>query len=403
MTNIRTNEAVVKEQEPDSSGAIDAMSLLLIFAKHKRYIIGLPLVAAVLAFGMSFLLPNVYNADTRLLPPQQSQGGAAAFLSQLGGVAAAVSGAGGIKNPNDVYIGMLKSRAIKDKIIEKYDLKVAYGTDSLETARRKLEENTLIVAGKDGLISIDVMDSNQERVAKLANSYVDELLTLTKTLAVTEASKRRLFFEQQLEISKNKLAEVEMELKRTLDTKGVISVDGNSKAIVETVGRLRALISAKEIELSSLSAFITPSNADYKRVQQSLISLRSELARLENGRPDTGTYTEKVAENPEGLQNIRLLRDVKYYQMLYELLAKQYEAARLEEAKDPAIIQVLDVAKVPERKSKPRRLNIAIFAFLGTLFFTIIVIFLRDASREISRDPLRDSQMRELKSHLRFW
>ena len=195
MTNIRTNEAVVKEQEPDSSGAIDVMSLLLIFAKHKRYIIGLPLVAAVLAFGLSFLLPNVYNADTRLLPPQQPQGGAAAFLSQLGGVAAAVSGAGGIKNPNDVYIGMLKSRAIKDNIIEKYDLKVAYGTDSLETARRKLEENTLIVAGKDGLISIDVMDSNQERVAKLANSYVDELLTLTKTLAVTEASKRRLFFE----------------------------------------------------------------------------------------------------------------------------------------------------------------------------------------------------------------
>lgn len=403
MTNILTSETVAKDREPDNSGAIDLMSLLLIFAKHKKSIIGLPLLAAILAFGLSFLIPNVYNADTRLLPPQQPQGGAAAFLSQLGGVAAAVSGAGGMKNPNDVYIGMLKSRAIGDKIIEKYDLKTAYDTDSLETARRKLEENTLIVAGKDGLITIDVMDKDKERVAKLANSYVDELLNLTKTLAVTEASKRRLFFEQQLEISKNKLANVEMELKRTLDTKGVISVDGNSKAIVETVGRLRAQISAKEIELSSLSAFITPSNADYKRVQQSLISLRSELARLENGRSDADADNDKAAEKPEGLQNIKLLRDVKYYQMLYELLAKQYEAARLEEAKDSAIIQVLDVAKVPERKSKPRRVNIAIFAFLGTLFVTIMAIFLRDASRELSRDPLRGSQMRELKTHLRFW
>lgn len=403
MTQNRTTEELSREQGLEPNGAIDVMDLLLIFAQNKKKIIGFPFLAAVLAVGCSYLMPNIYSADTRLLPPQQTQGAAAAILSQLGGAGGAVSGAGGVKNPNDVYIGMLKSRTIEDKLIAKFDLKAAYGTESLETARKTLEENTLIVVGKDGLIGINVTDTDQQRVAKLANSYVEELLSLTKVLAVTEASKRRLFFEQQLEISKDKLAAVEMELKQMLNTRGVISVDSDSRAILDTVGRLRAQISSKEIELSSLSAFITPNNVEYKRVEQSLISLRSEFARLENGRPIPTTDIGKPVEPSAGLQNIKLLRDVKYYQMLYELLAKQYEASRLDEAKDSSIIQVLDVAKIPERKSKPRRLNIAILAFLGSLFITVAGIFARDIGRKLAKDPMHSSKLHELKTHMRFW
>jgi tyrosine-protein kinase Etk/Wzc len=340
---------------------------MIVLAKHKRLIIGAPLLAGIAAAAISMALPNVYRANTKLLPPQQAQSGAAALLSQLGGVAGAAASAAGLKNPNDLYIGMLKSRAISDKLIAKYDLKRAYDTESLETARRTLDGNTFIMSGKDGLITIDVEDGDKKRVVLLANSYVEELLKLTKVVALTEAAQRRVFFERQLEASKNNLATAEMALKRAIDTGGVISVDGDSRVIVETAGRLRAQISANEIKLSSMKAFVTSDNPDYQRTEQELSSLRGELSRLENGRPAGDASPAKQG----GLESIKILRDVKYHQMLYELLAKQYEVARLDEAKDTSVIQVLDAAIEPERKVKPKRaiivLMTAIFAFFAAV------------------------------------
>lgn len=382
----------------DGFGAIDA---LIVLAKHKRKLITLPAAVAVLVAAISLALPDVYRAGTKLLPPQQAQSATSAILSQLGGLAAgAAGGMVGMKNPNDLYVGMLKSRTIADRIVERFELKKSYELESSEKTRKKLEERTFITAGKDGLITIEVEDENPARVAKMANAYVEELYKLSKVLAVTEASKRRMFFESQLETAKNNLASAEVALKGALDTHGVISVDNESRAIVETVGRLRAQISAKEIQLSSMNAFFTENNPEYKRTQQELVSLRNELSNLENGR--AGVRKDPAGTKQEGLENIKVLRDVKYYQMLYELLAKQYEAARLDEAKDPSVIQVLDPAVQPEKKFRPKRAIITLVSTLVALFLAIVWVLVSEVKSHINRSSKLKAQFAELKGNLKF-
>jgi len=397
-----TQTIATEEQGSDENSDIDFFKVLIVLAKHKKMIIILPLLTAIAAAAISFALPPAYKSSAKLLPPQQAQPGAAALLAQLGGAAGAVSGGPGIKNPNDLYIGMLRSRTIADKLIARFDLTKVYGTESLERARKMLEERTSVLSGKDNLITVEVEDSDKKRAPQLANTYVVELLNLTKVLAVTEASQRRLFFERQLEMSKNNLANAETALRNALDVHGVISVDSDSRAIVETVGRLRAQIAAKEIQLSAMQAFVTENNQDYKRTQEDLKSLRAEFSRLQNGRPTKVGTLEQPDANNSGLDNIKILREVKYHQMLYELLSKQYEVARLDEAKDTSIIQVLDGAIEPERKFKPKRSLIVLFGAVFGLFAAIGLAFMIDAKEKTLGVPKRAAQWKELKNHLRF-
>jgi uncharacterized protein involved in exopolysaccharide biosynthesis len=378
---------------------ISVLAILIVILKHKKLVIGLTFVFTLLVATVCFFLPNIYRANTKLLPPQQSQSSASALLSQLGGVASVVAGGAGLKNPNELYVSMLKSRNVADSLIAEFGLTRVYDLDSQEKTRDQLAKNTSIAAGKDGVIVIEVEDSDPKRAAALANSYVNQLTRLSKTLAVTEASKRRLFFERQLETAKNNLATAEVTLKHSLDEHGVISVDADSRVIVETVGRLRGQISAKEIQLNSMGAFVTPNNVEYKRTQEELASLRSQVSKLENGRgdsPDVGIQGGKQA----GLDNIRILRDLKYYQMLYELLAKQYEAARLDEAKDPAIIQVLDPAIQPERKYRPKRAIITLAGAAVAFLLSIVLAFLLEARKKMFVSAQSAAQLMELKAHL---
>ena len=397
---------MIQEKTTGSQQGIDSregdfspVDVLIILAKSKKLIIFFPLVAVMVAIVVTLLLPNVYKASVTLLPPQQAQSATAAILSQLGGVAGAAAGVAGLKNPNDLYVGMLKSRTIANSLIEKYDLKKVYDLESLEKTRAALESNSLVSSAKDGLITITVEDKNQKLVAKIANSYSEELLKLTRTLAITEAAKRRLFFEQQLTLAKNNLATAEMLLKSALDVRGVISVDSDSRAIVETVSRLRAQVSAKEIQLNSMDVFVTKNNQEYKRIQAELISLRAELSKLENGRVGEVTPAQNL-NNQAGLENIKILRDVKYYQMLYELLSKQYEAARLDEAKDSSIIQVLDPATEPERKSGPKRAIIVIATFVGAFLAALIWALLRESLHVWLSKEENVRKWENIKSHL---
>ena len=397
------NDTLV-EKTPTLSGTpastMNFIDFLIVFARRKWLLIGLPVVVGIGAGLLSLLIPNEYKATTRILPPQQAQSSAAALLSQLGGVAGAAAGAAGVKNPNDTYIGMLKSRTVADNLIKRFDLKTVYEKKFFDATRKELEGNTTITSGKDGLIVIDVDDVDPKRSADLANAYAEELLKLTKVVALTEASQRRMFFERELQTSKNNLADAESTLKNTLGTRGVISVDSESRAIVETVARLRAQIAAKQIQLGAMRAFVTVNNQEYKRNEQELVSMRSELAKLENGRPeaaDASTDSEKQV----GLENIKLLRDMKYHQMLYELLSKQYEIARLDEAKDASIVQVLDKALVPERKFKPKRLLLTLAAAMLALFAAIVWALLADAKARILMDPDNMRRAQALRAALR--
>lgn len=394
MNEAQTTHRAPVDANAGQGGLID---LVIILARSKRLLVGLPLAVAILAILASLALPDMYKASTKLLPPKQAESGAAAMLAQLGGMGGLAAGMAGLKSPNEVYIGMLNSRTVADRLLARFKLKEHYGLASTEKARTMLAENTQITVGKDGLITIEVEDGNRQLVAPLANAYVDELLNLTKVLAVSEAGQRRMFYEQQLEQAKRNLVAAEVKLKGSLDTRGVISVDGQSRAIVETVSRLRAQVSAKEIQLGSMQAFVTENNPQYRRVREELLSLRAELSRLENGRP----AAQDGDAAPQGLENIQTLRDVKYYQMLYELLAKQYEAARLDEAKEASVVQVLDPALEPERKFKPKRVLIGAVAALVALLAAIAIVFLREAKQRMLQTPAGAANWRALQAQLR--
>lgn len=376
------------------------IDVLILLAKNKKLLLGVPVAVAAATVALSLtVIPPAFRASATILPPQQAQSSAASLLAQFGGAGGLVANAAGIKNPNDLYVGMLQSRRVSDALIQRFSLLQEYGTDSHERARKLLAENTMIASGKDNMITVTVEDGRKQQVADIANAYIEELIKLTRTFAVTEAAQRRVFYERQLEQAKTNLATAEANLKRALDKHGVISVDVESRAVVETVARLRAQISAKEIQFNSLKAFVTPSHQDYKQTEQELNSLRAELDKLENGRTGTGVAGDNV--NPAGLENIKLLRDVKYNQTLYELMAKQYEVARLDEARDAPVVQVLDPAITPEKKSKPQPLLLGVSAFAISLFGMLAFVFWRETKSRLMRGAGFRTKWTELRSQLR--
>jgi uncharacterized protein involved in exopolysaccharide biosynthesis len=400
MNQAQGTEPAKTAVHPDVHPLNDGvMGILIVLAKYKKLIVGLPLAAGVISIALSFAVPDVYQSATRILPPQQAQSSASALLSQLGGVAGAAGGLAGLKNHNDLYVAMLKSRTVAERLINRFNLRHVYEQKSTERTIKRLENDTVITAGKDGFVLIEVEDENRDLAAQLANGYVEELNKLSKGFALTEAAQRRLFFERQLETAKNNLASAEASLKGAIDAHGVVSVDAESRGLLETVSQLRAQVSAKEVELNSMQAFVTKNNPNYKRVEKELSSLRLQLTTLENGRGDA--LSEKALGKPGGLENIKRLRDLKYYQMLYELLAKQYEAARLDEAKDPEIIQVLDPAVPAERKFKPKRLLLGILASSIALFVAIFFAFTREAKHRMLQSSKGAAQWAVFKTYLK--
>lgn len=386
---------------------IRLLDLLITLAKHKKPLTIITFSSAIVIALVSLLFPNIYTGTAKILPPQQNQSAAAMVLGQLGqlgGLAGLSGGALGLKNPGDLYVGMLKSRTVADRLIARFELQKLYNQDTMVETRKELADNTSIVAGKDGLITIEFDDKDAARAAAVANAYVEELDKLNQTLAVTEAAQRRLFFEKQLHQAKEDLGSAETALKITQEKTGLIKLDDQGRAIIEAVATLRGQIAAKEVELRAMRTFATEQNTDYIRAQQQLSGLRAELAKLEraqiSGSGDILLPTGKVPE--AGLEYLRKFRDVKYYETIFELLAKQFEIAKIDEAKDAAIIQIVDPAVLPDRKTRPKRTLIVIAGALVIGFLASVFVLFKEAL-ESNRHPELLQRVGLLRSHLRRW
>ena len=391
------NRAVQDDDE------INLMDLVLVLAKHNRFIIKLTASVAVLAVIYALLQPNIYTAKTVILPPQQGASTASMLLGQLGGLAGLAGGAAGIKSPNELHIGMLKSRTLADKMIARFNLKQKFKAKTMEATRAALAGGTEIKTGKDGFITIEYSDKDPKFAASVANAYVEELDKLNNTLAVTEASRKRLFFETQLKMTRDNLAAAEVGFKQTQERTGLIQPEAQGQAIIMAASNLRAQVTAAEVKLQSMGSFATPQNPDYQKLQQTLTSLRAQLAKAERngvqGRGDIMVPTGKLPET--GLEYIRKMRDLKYQETLFELLSKQFEIAKIDEAKEAALIQVVDKALVPEQKSKPKRSLIVILATLMAFFLSVLLAFVREASERASLDSASAERMNLLRRYLR--
>lgn len=386
-------------QDPQRDGeSIGILDALVVLARHKWLIVGFPLLAAAIAAAYTMLLmPNIYTASTKILPPQ-SQGGMSAALAQLGGFAGFAGGVSGIRNPNDLYIGMLRSRTVSDNIIQRFDLMTRYSAQIKSRARQALAGSTNIFAGKDGIITVEVDEKDPKLAADIANAYVDELFKLTKTLAVTEASQRRLFYERQLEQARDSLGKAEAAARSAMEKGGIVQVEGQGRAIVENLARLRGQITVKEVQIGAMRAFATERNPELQLAQNELASMRNELARLEgaSGGKQQGKSMESGAA---GIDSVNLLRNVKYYETIYELLSKQFEIAKIDEAKDSAVVQVMDPAIEPDSKSKPVRRTIVLATAGVALFLAILWIFVREFWAQAAADPRQSSRLQELRQH----
>lgn len=324
--------------------------------KGWRFLLFIPLLVGILAYGVSFLIPKTYLSTTTFLPPQQQTSSALASLASLSAFAGLAGG--NMRSPGDQYLAMLESVTVQDRIVEHFKLLNVYEVELRMQARERLGGATELSLGKkDGLIRVSVEDHDPQRAAAMANRYVEELQRLTTSIAVTEAQQRRVFFESQMQASKQRLTDSQLALQQTGFNAGALKAE--PRAAAETYAQLRAQLTAAEVRLQTLRSTLADGAPEVQQVATTVQSLRQQLTRLEAqqaGAQDSGADADYVGR----------YREFKYQELLFELMAKQYEMARLDESREGALIQVVDVAQPAEQKFKPKRSLITLASALLT-------------------------------------
>jgi uncharacterized protein involved in exopolysaccharide biosynthesis len=385
---------------------ISLLDLLIVLVRFRWLIVKIAASITAAAVIISLLLPIRYTASTAILPPQQGSSAGSSLMAQLGNLGSVASLAGGaslgLKNPNDLQVAMLKSRTVEDAMVNRFHLIQLYDVPRQSDARKKFEKVVDIDSGsKDGLIRISITDSNPQRAAEMANGYVEEFKRLSAGLAVTEASQRRLFFEQQLSQAKENLANAEEDLKKTGQKTGLIQLDSQTRATIELLANLRGQIAAKEVEISAMRSFATGENPDLQMAEQQLAGLRSQEQKMgATSEGATNALIPKGNAQEAGIQYIRKLRDVKYFETIFDLLARQYEMAKVDEARQGAVVQIVDRAIVPDRKSSPQRTLIVLGAAVLGLFLGVVWAFAREGLRRLSNNPAEHLRLELLKKSL---
>jgi uncharacterized protein involved in exopolysaccharide biosynthesis len=379
---ISTNQAVAELDvisSPDASSEnieVSLIDVLTQLAYRKWLIAKVTGVAMLIGLILCFVLPVKYTATTKIMTPQQSSS-ATALMSQLSasgaGSLAALAGGGlsALKDPNTLYVGLLNSRPVADAIIKKFNLNTVYRTKNMTDARKKLAENTVVTSEKTGFISVSVTDKDKKRVAEMANAFPDQLRSLTKTLAITEASQRRLFYEEQMNQAKDALLSAELAFQQVQQKKGLVQPEAQAKAVIESIAALHAKVAAKEVEVTALRSYSTERSPEVQMAESQLASLQAETAKFEQQSHSSDFGDIGLADVPgAGMEYLRADHEVRYQQALYDLLMKQYDAAGLDEAKQPVVIQVVETAIEPDRRTSPKLAIVmiqstAIGVFLG--------------------------------------
>lgn len=314
---------------------------------HWKAIAASAMLSGLIGLGLSFIIPPTFTARTSFLSPQTQQNSAASALASLGALTGLAGAAAGIKNPADQYIALLLSERISNRIIERFDLVTVYDSKFKVDARRELAKNVRVGAGKkDNMLAVEVDDDDPKRAAEMANAYVQELKALTNGLAMTEAQQRRAFFEQQLAQSRDKLSRAQIALQKSGINPGLMKSE--PKAAAEAYSRLKADIAGTEIRLISMKGRLADGAPEIRQIESTLAAQKSQLAKL-----------EKPLENVGSEDYVSAYREFKYQEALFDIFSRQFEVAKVDESREGTLIQVIDEASPPERKSKPKRLFIA--------------------------------------------
>ncbi len=378
-SEFATLETEGRQPDPDRIGLMD---LLIILAARKKLILAAALTGTLISGAIALCLQKTYAATAVIMPPQQQKSTAAVLLGQLGGMAGMAGGMGSelLKSPSDLYLGLLSSRTIADSLISQFQLQAVYKESIQSLARKALTSRTHFITGKDTLIRIVVEDSSPQRAADLANGYIDELFKQNSRLAAVESAQRRRFFEQELESEKRATVDAESMLQKTQEATGLLEVGSQVGGTLRALMELRGQIAGREVMLERLKSGATDQNAEVVLLKSELSALRDQERKLESagGKNSAGIPIRSTGKIPEtSLEYMRRFRDVKFHETLMELIAREYEAARLDQSKEAPAIQVVDRAVPPDYKSWPPR---ALLTLAGGLFCGVLAtlwVFLR--------------------------
>lgn len=393
MTEQNTQASTV-ETDDDEISLID---LAIALGEEKKTLFAIPAITTTLAIVVSLLMTPIFTAKTVMMPPQQQQSGAASALASLGGLAGLAGAAAGIKSPDEMYIAFMQSEGLQKAVIEKLQLQERYEKKTILETREELKKNIKIAADKKaGLITIEADDKDPEFAAKLANIHVEELRNLMGRIAVTDAQQRRVFYEQAISKTQAELADAEANFRAAKEKSGMQVTAVIAESGVRASAELRGQIAAKEVQMQAMSRFATPQNPDVQRLGSELAALRSQLGKIEqgSGADDKTSPVQQLA--------VKAFRDIKAREAMMSVLVAQYESARVDEAKEGPLIQQVDVAVAPERKSKPKRAIIVLVAAFAGLFIGLLVAFVRRAMRKAAENPETTGQIAKLKAAWRL-
>jgi tyrosine-protein kinase Etk/Wzc len=373
---------VSKAEEDEDS--IDFAVLFHRLRRGKGTILRTTLAAIAIATVIAFLVPVRYTSSTSFVPPTlgSSSSMATALAGQLSSLGAADL-IGGVKSPGDMYAGILRSRSIARELVKQFNLMQVYRVKKESQAEKDLDANTVVTAdAKSTIVTVDVTDKSPGRARDLANAYMDELRETNGRLALSQSSQRRLFFEQQLTREKDDLEGAEVDLKRTEEQSGLIAPTGQTEMEIKTIAETQAAMALRQVQLAALRDAATDQNPEVIRLRSEIADLQGQLSRLQSGGGKGSIGAIPTSKVPElQLEYVRKEREVKYHEALFEMLSRQYEAARLDEARDAPMLQVLDPASYPDTRSSPTRS----YYLLGGLGFG----FLAGCIWVLTRDHIR--------------
>ena len=369
----------------ESSSPFD---LLVALARHWKLLLLGPLAAGVVAVAATYLVQPTFTARTTFLPPQ-SPNSASSALASLGALANVAGGAAGIRTPADQFVALMQSTTVQDSMIDRFDLMKRYEKELRSDSRLSLGQNSRVSLSKrDGIITVEVDDESPQRATEMANGYVEELRRLSSTLAITEAQARRTFFERQLAQTRDRLAAAQVALQASGFNAGALKSE--PRAAAEAFAKLRAEATAADVRLQSLRSSLVDGAPEVVQQQAALSALRSQVSKMES---------ETIKDG--GVDYITRFREFKYQETLFDLFSRQYELARVDEAREGMLLQVVDVATVPDRKSKPRRALVGVGTTLGTAVILVLWVLGADALRRLRTQPEGAQRLDQLKQAVR--
>jgi|HubBroStandDraft_6_1064221.scaffolds.fasta_scaffold02023_6 capsule polysaccharide export protein KpsE/RkpR len=344
----------------------------------RRFLGRCALVGLVAATLIAFLIPSQYESTARLMPPDPQSGGGMALMAMLSGAQSGSSGglgslAGdllGAKTTGAMFIAVMRSRTAEDGVIQRFDLKKVYWTRLEESARKRLETNTDITEDrKSGVITLVVTDHDAKRAAAMAGAYIEELDVLTAKLNTSAAHRERVFLEERLDKIKVDLESAEKDFSQFASKNATIDISAQGRAMLEGAASLQGQLIGAESQLEGLRQIYSDNNIRVRSTQARIAELRNQLQKLGGTSVGNPPSDQSGADNAyPTLRQLPILgvpyadkfRQLKVDEAVYETLTRQFELAKVQEAKEIPSVKVLDQPEVPERKSSPARLLIMI-------------------------------------------